>query len=143
MAAEFRKAECESLRKEIGDTLGEIRALERYVLGAVGAIIAWLATHSKEIGLMTRLAWLLPLVIVMLGNIRLYALNKSMGIAATYISDREHGPKNIAPYPDKLNWEHYRYDESAHLKLSYWIVWSVLAAVTLGVGILGLCQQSR
>src|SRR5438876_11165837 len=99
MADEFRKAEYESLRKEIADTLTEIRSLERYVGGAVGAIIAWLATHPNEVGVMSRLAWVIPFVIVILATVRLFALNKSMGIAASYISDREEG-KGALKYPD-------------------------------------------
>src|SRR5437870_658992 len=79
MALEIEKAEYESLRKEIAETLTELRAFERYIVTVVGLIITWLATHRNQIDLGSWVWWV-PFLVVMLGAVREFALYRSIGI---------------------------------------------------------------
>lgn len=138
MANEFKKAEYESLRKEIADTLTEMRTLERYVVGVVGALIAWLATHRSDLGPpLGHLAWWTPFFVFVLGAARLNAQKASMYVVAEYIRGREReGWKVAERYPDGLYWETYRADRDAGVTRSFYFVWGVLFIVTLAVGLL-------
>jgi len=58
----FLAAQYEEVRKEVGDRLKELWALEKYAfLGAAG-LAAWLLTSTQTLGSSAKVAWWLPLV---------------------------------------------------------------------------------
>ena len=130
-SAEFFLKEYECLRKELELLIQESRALERYVLVAVGVVWSWLYHEHEPWG-----TFLVVCLFPILGAIRAYGINKTFGEFGTYIESieiafkRKEGP---------LGWEHANREGTPDSKGAV-IFWALLNASTLLVAILRLCH---
>jgi hypothetical protein len=96
----FLEKELDHLRSQIRSDLAEARALERYVLAAAGAAIAWIATHQSS-SLPKAVYWI-PCGIALFGLLRASWARKHVREAAAYIRRTE-----MALHPTEGGWEMY------------------------------------
>ncbi|HVT56783.1 MAG TPA: hypothetical protein VHR45_00140 [Thermoanaerobaculia bacterium] len=129
-AHQFLLEEFKALRKEIDDSVGETRLLERVALIATGAIWAWLAEKNR---LNYWLIWS-PLVIIVLSGLRSLAIFHRIKMLGLYLNSME--VKYLQP---PYGWEHSKFHREHHLismsAVIYWIILVILAiAVPLSFG---------
>lgn len=122
--ADFLLHEYDSLRKEIEQDINEMRAVERYAVLGTAAIWTWLAS-GMQLPSVYRLAWWLPLFLVILACLRVYTIWKLMKLKGRYIKTRE----------EKLGlqgWEHFLgREEGFIIQYSPTLLWALLLPVTL------------
>jgi hypothetical protein len=125
--AEFYLKEYESLRKEIEWLGKDERALERNVTVAIGLIWVWLLKDGSNV---TRLAWLIPVLLALLGAVRAIQLeryfkqyfNIYIGLVEAYFS-RPGTPKG---------WENFLKSRQKHpVLLSVVLFWVILLLSTV------------
>jgi len=85
--------EYDALRKEILWMLQDSRAVERYVVIAVGVLWAYLIKSTDQLNHanLARLAWFLPVVFSILGGLRSLALSEKFKQIGEYIKLIENG----------------------------------------------------
>jgi len=116
----------DALRQEITTQLTQIHGLELAALGAVGGIWTWLFANAE----VNRLAWFVPVVLVVLGAAKVSALFLSVRIVGRYIAARE-----ASLFTQAGRWETYRQRKSARLVVFGVIFWALLFVATLTVAL--------
>ena len=109
---EFHLEQLKSLRSEIEERSKELRANERYVLIAIAAVWAFMlatvhgkGTSSDQLTLWAdALAWLFPVLLVILGWWRSQFMVKAIDDLAAYIRQAE----AVYVHPRLPGWETYR-----------------------------------
>ncbi len=116
--------EYESLRKEIEQDIQELRAVERYAVLGTAAIWTWLAS-TTNLPVIFRLAWWIPLFLVILAGIRAFAIWQMMKLAALYIKQLEErlGVEGWETYSGRVKGIVVRY--------SSLLFWLILVFVTI------------
>jgi hypothetical protein len=119
------------LRTEIMSHVEETRKLEIYAIGAISAIYSWFITKPT---LPTR-AWLIALLIPLLGGLRSYTLYKRIGLLTEYLREIE---SCVFTGNNKLvGWENYFQSKSLTsykkqgISFSSIIFWLTLLAITI------------
>jgi len=80
----FHMQEHSLLRNRVGDQIQAIHALERYALGGIILLFAWLTTNHQHLG-KVQIAWLLPPFLCLLAWYRAGALGRKLGRMAEYL----------------------------------------------------------
>ncbi len=104
----FYLEELKSVRAEADRHSDETRIMERYVLGACGAIYAFLFTQLDKLqSWPSRFIWWLPLFLMMWGTLRSLALYHHNRQCCSYLENVEK-KMQIA---DWTGWEHWAWSE--------------------------------
>lgn len=121
---DFLLHEYDSLRKEIEQDKGEMRAVERYAVLGTAAIWTWL-TSMTNLPTVYRLAWWLPFFLVVLAGLRVYTTWELMKLKGRYI-------KSCEQRLGVQGWEHFLdRQEGFIIKYSPRLLWSILVPVTI------------
>jgi hypothetical protein len=86
-AVEFALQEHSALRTEIITLINDARSTERNVIGAIGIVWGFLALHPVAHG--DRWAWWVPTFFVVLGWLRILALDQNFRFLHTYLKRTE------------------------------------------------------
>jgi hypothetical protein len=130
----FLDAELQHLRSEDQLLRQEAWRVETYSVGASAAVVAWLATHSVT----SRLAWWLPLVIILAAGARFGSMMRHLEYRVrAYVADKEQQVLG-----DSGGWQHFSKSLSSNQALANWIVWGVLLLAAIWVGATGVVLVS-
>jgi hypothetical protein len=125
----FLDAELQHLRSEDQFLRQEAWRVESYAVGAAAAVVAWLATHSVT----TRIAWCLPLAIVLAAGARFGSLMRHLEYRVrNYIAKAEE--RTLGP---SGGWQTFSKSQSANQALANWIIWSLLILASALIAIAG------
>lgn len=131
----FVKEEYLALRKEIDATIVQGRDLERNCVVALAIAFAWVATQTLTSDL-AKVAWLVPTIIPIYGNLRDRAINQHLMTLGSYILTVESAILKIDEGVE--GWEHYlaRNDPKGLNRTSrqLWWVLVVLSAFVSAIG---------
>ncbi len=134
---DFSIKEFDTLRKEIEWTLNDSRSVERNVVIAIGAFWAFLIKENGNVRKLTHPAWAwwIPVLFSVLGALRSAALGYKFACLGTYIQKIEKYflPK-VTNRPE--GWEHFQSTAGGFVRVSAWIFWIILIAVTVIVAVL-------
>ena len=124
-------AEYGTLRKEIEQGLSATFSIERYVILGVFGVWAWLLLHTDKItGVVSYLAWCLPIPLVFFGALKSIGLFAHVNIVGNYIQER-------LEIKLGLGWQQYfkqHFGPVAVISIVFWIfllVATIAAAVTV------------
>lgn len=119
------------LRTEIMSHVEESRKLEIYAIGATAGIYSWFITRAS----LPSRAWLIVILIPLLGGLRSYTLYKRIGLLSEYLREIENyvftGNKKLP------GWENYFQSKSLTpykkqgISFSSIIFWLTLLAITI------------
>jgi hypothetical protein len=118
-SAEFHLKEYEGLRREINFNEKEARALERYIVVAIGGILTWLASMPK----IDRWIWCVPCLLAVLGAVRAFGVNQTWDVYHRYILKLENAFTD-ADAPG--GWEHFLEKEETHNAKGAVLFWALL-----------------
>jgi hypothetical protein len=124
---DFHLKEYESLKKEIADLVEHSHKLEIYALGGIAAFYAW---FFHETARPDRIVLCIPILLVILGAFRSWAVLKRIYEIAEYLLNVE--KVFSLKEPRLTGWETHREPKSSSPFLSSAAVfWAVLLAVTM------------
>ena len=128
----FHMQEHSLLRNRVGEQIQAIHALERYALGGIVLIFAWLTTGHDNLG-DAQFVWLLPIVLCGLAWYRAAALGNKLGRLAKYLQLLE---AYLLPSTDVCGWETFMAKEGpTGEKKSRTIFWAFLLFLTVAFSI--------
>lgn len=119
------------LKTEIMSHVEETRKLEIYSIGAIAAIYSWFITRST----LPSRAWLIALLIPLLGGLRTYTLYKRIGLLSEYLREIEN--KIFKDENKLIGWERYFHSKSLlvykkqGIPFSSIVFWVSLLVVTI------------
>jgi hypothetical protein len=125
---EFLMAEFVAIRAEVILTLGEVRALERYVVLACAALWSWAATHPDSPWI---LRWI-PVVLSLLGGLRAWTYGRDLHFTHVYIGRLEkallqaNSAGNALTKDDPKGWETYDKEGKSYVITSAVVFWFLL-----------------
>jgi hypothetical protein len=131
---EFLMAEYQALRSEVILTLGDVRALERYIALGCAAIWSWAATHPES---PTILLWV-PVALTLLGALRAWTYSRDFHFTHVYIGRLEKTLVGETLPAKETNeapngWENYDKEDHNYITISAVVFWvSLLAASFVG-----------
>ena len=139
---DFRLAEYQTLREEIAASVEETRRIERYA--AIVAAAVWVWALGRSASLAGALASLIPVLVSLLGGIRVFALYQVTMAIGAYILEVEDAYR----HPTISGWEHFsgfavsdinqrpRALERRYVSRSAWTYWLLLLAAAIAFAVL-------
>ena len=122
--------EYKNCRQQILEDIKWMDQLEIYCFGAVAAIYVFILTQKQPV--LIKVLMFLPFAIAMVGAVRTWALDKTIGTLNDYLEQIE------KKHPEIGFTAFYRANRSPVMKASRYMVWPVLPIVTLVFGLVVL-----
>lgn len=128
----LRTEEYKVCKQQILENIKAMDQLEIYSVGAIAGVFVFALSQSDKN--IVVLAVMLACLIALLGFLRFWALDSTIGVLNDYVQGLE---KQI----EKIGWTtFYREKRTTFMSWSRWIVWCVLLFLTFSFQLIVLCK---